>query len=47
MHDLVEDTEITIEFLQNEGFSEYVLNALDCVANRIVEDYESFIEHIA
>ena len=47
MHDLVEDTDITIEFLRSEGFSEVVLEALDCVTNRENEDYETFIERIA
>ena len=47
MHDLVEDTHITIPYLRSAGFSEKVLSALDCVTNRDNEDYESFIERIA
>ena len=47
MHDLVEDTHITIAYLSTAGFSEKVLSALDCVTNRDNEDYESFIERIA
>ena len=47
MHDLVEDTHITIAYLRTAGFSETVLSALDCVTNRDNEDYESFIERIA
>ena len=47
MHDLVEDTHITIAYLRTAGFSEKVLSALDCVTNRENEDYESFIERIA
>jgi len=47
MHDLVEDTHITIAYLRTAGFSEKVLSALDCVTNRDNEDYESFIERIA
>lgn len=47
MHDLIEDTEITIEFLRSEGFSEKVLHSLDCVTIRDGEDYDSFIERIA
>ena len=47
MHDLVEDTHITIAYLRSAGFSEKVLSALDCVTNRDNEDYESFIERIA
>ena len=47
MHDLVEDTDISIGDLRKEGFSEEVLYALECVTNRENEDYESFIERIA
>ena len=51
LHDVVEDTrnnpeasKWTIERLREQGFSEEVLEALECVTNREGESYEQFIE---
>lgn len=44
LHDVVEDTDWTIEKLRAEGFSEEVLEAVECVTNREGESYEKFIE---
>jgi len=51
LHDVVEDTrnnpeasKWTIERLREQGFSEEVLEALECVTNREDESYEQFIE---
>lgn len=44
LHDVVEDTDWTIEKLRTQGFSEEVLAALECVTNREGEDYDQFIE---
>ncbi len=44
LHDVVEDTDWTIEKLREEGFSEEVLAAVECVTNREGESYEKFIE---
>ena len=46
LHDVVEDTEVTFEDLRNEGFSEEVLSALDCVTKRDKESYDEFIDRI-
>ena len=34
MHDIVEDTNITFDDLQNEGFSDQVISAIQCVTKR-------------
>jgi (p)ppGpp synthase/HD superfamily hydrolase len=47
MHDIVEDTDITLDDLRNEGFSKQVISAIDCVTKRDREDYDSFIERIS
>lgn len=47
MHDLVEDTSITIEQLRKEGFSERVLNAVDLLTHRPVQDYDSYIKMLS
>ena len=44
LHDVVEDTEWTTEKLREKGFSEEVLEAVECVTNREGENYEQFIE---
>lgn len=46
LHDIVEDTDWTIERLRDEGFPEDVLTILDCVTKREDEDYGHFIERI-
>ena len=47
MHDIVEDTEITLEDLRNEGFSTDVIDAIECVTKKEGEDYDSFIDRIS
>ena len=43
LHDVVEDTPITIEELRDAGFSEQVLAALECVTRRATESYDEFV----
>ena len=47
MHDIVEDTDITLDDLRNEGFSKQVISAIECVTKRKGESYDSFIERIS
>jgi (p)ppGpp synthase/HD superfamily hydrolase len=48
LHDLVEDTNWTIEALEQEGFSKEVIEVLRCVTKESEEeDYEHFIDRIA
>lgn len=46
LHDLVEDTKWTFEDLKKEGFSEEIINALECVTKQPNEPYSQFIERI-
>ncbi len=46
LHDVVEDTDITLEYLRNQGFSEEVLTALDALTRRSSENYDEFISRI-
>lgn len=45
-HDIVEDTHISIEDLRNEGFSDAVLDGVDCITKRNNEKYSDYIERV-
>jgi (p)ppGpp synthase/HD superfamily hydrolase len=46
LHDVVEDTEYTLEKLAASGCPHDVLAALDCLTRRKGESYEQFIERL-
>ncbi|MCI0524983.1 MAG: HD domain-containing protein [Acidobacteria bacterium] len=46
LHDVVEDSDWTLEQLRGEGFSEEVLEAVDCLTNRDGESYDEFIVRV-
>jgi (p)ppGpp synthase/HD superfamily hydrolase len=46
LHDLIEDTDWTIERLAREGFHREILAAVDCLTRREGEEYEAFIQRV-
>ncbi|TXK81871.1 HD domain-containing protein [Paenibacillus sp. N3.4] len=46
LHDVVEDSSYTLFDLKKEGFSEEIIQALDCLTRRADESYEQFIRRI-
>ena len=46
LHDVIEDTSVTLEDLRMAGFSEDVVDVVDLLSRREDEDYEAFIERI-
>lgn len=46
LHDVVEDSNITLDDLKREGFSEEILVVLDCLTKRNGESYDEFIGRI-
>jgi len=46
LHDVIEDTNITLDYLKNEGFSENILSVLDALTRRKNETYDEFIDRI-
>ena len=44
LHDVVEDTDWTIEALRAEGFSEEILRGIEAVTKRPGEDYDAFVD---
>jgi hypothetical protein len=43
LHDVIEDTAVTLEDLRREGFSEDVLTAVACVTHRRDEPYADYV----
>jgi len=46
LHDVIEDTDWTIERLRREGFRAEILDALDCLTKEDGEEYGKFIERV-
>ena len=44
LHDIVEDTDITLQDLTDMGYSSMIVNAIDCLSKRHGESYDDFIE---
>lgn len=44
LHDVVEDSELTLEDLKREGFSDEIVRAVDCLTKREGEPYEAHVE---
>lgn len=47
LHDIVEDTDTTLEDLRAEGFSPWVVNAVDSVTRRLGESYLDMVRRAA
>ena len=47
LHDIVEDTDVSFDDLQAEGFNKTVIDAIKCVTKIDGENYEDFIERIS
>lgn len=47
LHDVIEDTNITLDVLQKQGFSKDILNAVDAITKRKGEDYSDYLERVA
>lgn len=46
LHDVIEDTDITLDYLRNEGFSEEVLEILNILTKRKSETYNKYINRV-
>lgn len=47
LHDVIEDTEVTLEQMEELGFSEYIIKAVLCLTHQEGESYENFIKRAA
>jgi (p)ppGpp synthase/HD superfamily hydrolase len=46
LHDVVEDSSVSLDDLRDRGFAEDILAAIDCLSKRAGEPYEDFIARI-
>lgn len=46
LHDVIEDTDITFEYLESQGFSNEIIAALDALTKRNSESYDVFIDRV-
>lgn len=47
LHDVVEDSPITLFHLRDQGFPERILEAVDAISRREGETYEDYIERVS
>ena len=46
LHDVIEDTNVTLDQLKEEGFSVAVVDAVDAISRRENESYNSYIDRL-
>jgi len=46
LHDVIEDTNITLDDLKAEGFTDEIITILDCLTKRAGESYDYFIDRV-
>ena len=46
LHDVIEDTELTLEDLYEYGFSKEVIEAVDIITKKKGEDYQSYLNSV-
>lgn len=46
LHDVVEDTRVTLSTLEERGFGRPILDAVDCLSHRPGETYEDYIDRL-
>lgn len=47
LHDIVEDTDVTLEMLENRGYSPAVVAAVNAISRTELETYSEYIERVA
>lgn len=46
LHDVIEDTSISLEYLRSQGFNDEIITTLDCLTKREGESYDDFISRV-
>lgn len=47
LHDVVEDTTVTLEYIEAVGFSSEVIAAVDALTHRVGESYSDYLSRVA
>lgn len=47
LHDVVEDSDVTLEGIEKAGFQSSIISALDCLTKRKNEEYMDFIVRVS
>ena len=47
LHDVIEDTNYTLDDLRRQGYADAVVEAVDCLTHKAGETYEAYIERVA
>lgn len=47
LHDVIEDSNVTLSDIEKNGFSPLVVKALDCLTKKDNEEYEDFISRVS
>jgi (p)ppGpp synthase/HD superfamily hydrolase len=47
LHDVVEDTDVTLEDLSEAGFADDIVRAVDCISKRIGEEKKDYFARVA
>ena len=46
LHDIVEDTSVTLEYLKELGYNSCIINSIDCLTKRDGENHENYINRV-
>jgi (p)ppGpp synthase/HD superfamily hydrolase len=46
LHDVIEDTNVTLDDIRNEGYPEEIIFALDCITKRKGEVYKDYLDRV-
>jgi len=46
LHDVVEDTNITLDYLRDQGFSDDIIKAVDAITKRNSESYKDYLNRL-
>jgi (p)ppGpp synthase/HD superfamily hydrolase len=47
LHDVIEDSQLDLAFLEAKGFDKKIVNAVDAITKRANEPYQDFIERLS
>ncbi|MFL0797999.1 MAG: GTP pyrophosphokinase [Cellvibrionaceae bacterium] len=46
LHDVIEDSQVSLDDLKDHGFSKIIIDAVECLSRHINESYEDFIVRV-